>query len=292
MTRRRPNPLLVRKCPVTVSKHSSTPKKTVSRSTEKSHHETAAPAALNAESVATPAPVNSPPQDPAPAKSLSAIASESIAQLQALEAKLNLDIAIPPNDKAQVRALARVSDTAIGLASEVVSAAPSRFPDFATLPAAAAYVATMQPLADQAGALATHVQKSVQNQRTPAALQALALYAVVKGLGRLNGNETMREKVTALKAEIAPKRAKPKETKGVKGAKRLAKAQADRLQKAQAIVASGGARPGSPIPIPSAGPAVAVGAVVQPAPVAPAVAPAAPSATNGAASTAAPPAAH
>lgn len=237
---------------MTVSNHSS--EKTVSRPTEKSDDTNAALAARDAESVATPARVLSSPQDPAPAKSLRALASEAIAQLQALEAKLNLDIAISPNDKAQVNALARISDSAIGIASEAVSADPSRFPDFATLPAAAEYVATMQPLADQAAALAAHLKKSIQNQRTPAAQQALAFYAVAKGLGRLSDNETMREKVTALKAEIAPERATPNETKGVKAAKRVAKAQAERLRKAQAIVAAGGARPGSPIPTPSAEP--------------------------------------
>jgi len=165
-----------------------------------------------------------------------------IAALDALEASLNLDIVIAPNSKHQIGALNRVTDTAIGLASDIVSAAPARFPDFADLPAAASYVQSMGQIASRATELATHVQKSVTNQRAPAATKTLALYAVVKGLGRITNNETMREKIPLLKAEVAPKHAnpKPKESKGEKAVKKMSKAAAKRLLKAQAIVAAAG----------------------------------------------------
>ena len=84
------------------------------------------------------------------------------------------------------------------------------------------------------------MQKSIQNQRAPAAQQALALYAVVKGLGRLVDNETMREKVLELKAELAskPRNPKPKVTKTQKAVNRAAKSTAEKVRKAKAVVAA------------------------------------------------------
>jgi hypothetical protein len=190
---------------VTVSNSRTSKKSTVS----KSNHHAATPESASTSAVGptttapAAAPVNAPPPDPAPtttaststSPALSALAKEAIAQLSALEAKLNLNIVLPPNDKAQRRALARVSDTALGLAADIVQAAPASFPSFSGLPDAVSYVQTIGQVASRAAELGTHVQSSVVNQRTPAAQQALALYAVVKGLGRITGNEAMREKV-------------------------------------------------------------------------------------------------
>jgi hypothetical protein len=50
-----------------------------------------------------------------------------------MEAALDLDIVLPPNDKNQFTALNRVSDTALSLASDIVTADPLRFPDFTDL---------------------------------------------------------------------------------------------------------------------------------------------------------------
>jgi hypothetical protein len=177
-----------------------------------------------------------------PPTSIKTLAQKVIAQLDAIEAMLDLDIVISPNDKHQIGAMNRVSDTAIGLASDIVSAAPERFPDFADLPAAASYVQVIGQVASRASELATHVQKSVQNQRAPAATKTLALYAVVKTLGRIEDNETMREKVTELKAEVAPKRRnpKPKVTKEQKLARKAADATAKRVDKALKVLAEAG----------------------------------------------------
>jgi hypothetical protein len=238
---------------VTVSNHPSTHKK----SSSKSHANPSTPEAT-------------PPPTPASSR-----AAKALAQLDAIESMLNLDIIVRPNDKHQVHALNRVSDTAIGLASDIVSAAPERLPDFADLPAASAYVGIYAQVASRAQELATHIQKSVQNQRTPAANKTLALYAVVKSLGRITDNETMREKVAALKAEIAPKRKspkKPKVTKEEKAAKRLADSQAKKVAKAKDVLLKAGELP-TPAPIPAPAP-VADPAPATPPVTAPAVAPA------------------
>jgi hypothetical protein len=158
-----------------------------------------------------------------------------------------------------------VSIAALNLASEIVSAAPGRFPDFAGLPAAAAYVETMAPVAARAAELATHIENSVLNQRIPAATMTLALYAVVKSLGRITENETMREKIAELKAALVPKRKnpKPKETKGAKTVKRVAKSVSKRVAKAlQTLAAAGITVPGAPStpPAPAASPAPETGA--------------------------------
>ncbi|HEY2510924.1 MAG TPA: hypothetical protein VGI39_08715 [Polyangiaceae bacterium] len=169
-------------------------------------------------------------------------ATQALAQLAAIEAMLNLDFALPPNDKNQANALRRVTDTAIDLAAEIVSASPERFPDFADLPASAAYVRTLRQVAARASELAMHVEKSAQKQRSPAATKTLALYAVVKGLGRIVENETMREKVEALRAQVVPKRKnpKPRQTKGEKAVKRQAKSRTKRVQKAMKVLAAEG----------------------------------------------------
>ena len=67
----------------------------------------------------------------------------------------------------------------------------------------------MTPLAARAQTLATHVENSVQNQRTPAAY-TLAVYGVAKNVGRIAASQAMRENVAALKVEVAPKHKVPK----------------------------------------------------------------------------------
>jgi hypothetical protein len=184
----------------------------------------------------------SPATAPAPSPSVDAVAAGAIAQLDLLEASLSLDIVINPNDVDQMRALARVTSAALGIASDIVSADPSRFPDFAGLPEAAAYVRAMTPLLARATELVTHLQKSILNQRTAASLKTLALYTVAKGLGRMAENQTMRDKVLELRAEIAPPRpsTKPKVTKAEKAARRSAKAKAARVAKALAFLEASG----------------------------------------------------
>jgi hypothetical protein len=191
--------------------------------------------------------------------------AQATAQLDAIESGLALDIVVPPNDKAQIGALKRVTDAAIALAAQIVESDPARFPDFADLPAEAEHLAAMGPLVARSASFAAHVEKDLSNRRTPAAQKTLALYAVVKSLGRIVDNETMREKVAELKTELAPKRKnpKPKQTKEERQAKRAAKAQTKRVAKAMKVLAEAGA----PIaPAPPASPA-----------------PPAPVATNGAA---------
>ncbi|MGO8997650.1 MAG: hypothetical protein ACLQVI_30400 [Polyangiaceae bacterium] len=171
-----------------------------------------------------------------------ALAAQVIAQMDAIESLLNLDIVVPPNDRYQIRALRRVTDTAIGLASDIVSAEPDRFPDFTDLPTAASYVKTLAQVAERASTLTAHLQNSIQNQRTPAASKTLALYAVVKGLGRITANETMREKIPQLKAEIAPKLKdpKPKQTKTEKAVKTMTKQNENRVARAMKLLAKAG----------------------------------------------------
>jgi hypothetical protein len=188
--------------------------------------------------------------------SIRALAAKALAGLEAIETMLALDIVIRPNDKNQMYALNRVSDAAIGLASDIVTATPERFPDFAALPDAAAYVDAMSPVAARAAELAQHIKNSIQNQRSPAANTTLVLYGVVKHLGRLVDNETMREKVTLLKAEVAPARTNrpPLQTKSEKAVKQAARQRAARIAKAKALLAKEGVE--APEATPADGPRV------------------------------------
>jgi hypothetical protein len=213
--------------------------------------------------------------------SISELASKAIKQLDALEASLNLNIVVRPNDKNQIRALNRVSDSALGLATSIVNESPASFPAFTGLAGAADYVRAMTPLAARAQTLATHVQNSVQNQRAPAALQTLAIYGVAKNVGRIVESQTMRENVAALKVEVAPKHKvpKPKQTKAEKSAKAAKKSAQDRVNKAVALLAANGiVVPGATTPTPT--PPTPVVAVTAPAvavtPTPPAASPAQP----------------
>ncbi len=207
--------------------------------------------------------------------SIPSIATVAMKELDALESKLTLDIVVRPNDKNQIRALARVSPAALRLAADIVNAAPERFPDFTGIDEGAAYVEAMLPLADRARALATHLEKSIRNHRAPASQQALALYAVVKGLGRIVDNEAMREKVLLLKAEVAPKpkNPRPKVTKEQKVLKKAVQKRDERVAKAAKFLVDNG------VPVPASSPAspvVTPAAVTTTASVTPnAVAPAA-----------------
>ena len=58
--------------------------------------------------------------------SIHALAAKALAGLEAIETMLALDIVIRPNDKNQIYALNRVSDAAIGLASDIVTATRCR----------------------------------------------------------------------------------------------------------------------------------------------------------------------
>jgi hypothetical protein len=260
---------------VTISNHSTSHKK--SSTSSKSTHPTpsAAPAAPELTPAASAAPSATPATGSRSGSSSSTpidpTAAQAIAKLDALEASLDLDIVVPPNDKAQMRALSRVSDKALALAADIVSSDPSRFADFSAISPAVQHVETMVPVGARVAQLATHVQKSIQNKRTPAAQQTLALYAVVKGLGRITGNETMREKVPQLKAELAPKRTnpKPKVTKMEKAAKRLSTSRQKKLAKAMAVLADLGVTPPAATPAAPATPS-APPAQPQAAPVAPA----------------------
>ena len=246
------------------------------KSTSKSNHNPATPetAITPAEAPSSLAPiavVPTPPVTaaPVPSTSNSTLASEAMAQLDALEAKLNLDIVVRPNDKAQIRALKRVSDNALSLASDIVDSSPTELAAFSGIPAARDYAIAMSPVATRAALLATHLQKSIANKRTPAAQKTLALYAVVKGLGRIVTNETMRETVPLLKAEVAPKVKSPKrkETKEEKAAKRSAKSTAERDTKATAVLAAanGAPPPTSGSSSPASAPAATAPAAAAPA---------------------------
>lgn len=185
-------------------------------------------------------------------KSLSSTALMAMKELDALESKLDLDIVVRPNDKNQMRAATRVSSSALRMAADIVGAAPDRFPEFIGIADDAAYVETMLPLANRALALANHIQKSIQNRQAPASEKTLALYAVVKGLGRIADNETMREKVELLKAEVAP-HSRAKMTKAEKVVKLAAKRRAERILKAKQFLRDNGeAVPTSPAETPAA----------------------------------------
>jgi hypothetical protein len=209
--------------------------------TSKSNHPPATPESTLAP--ATPAATPPPAAVPESSASIRSLAVEAIAQLDALEAKLNLDVVVRPNDKHQIRALKRVSDDALSLASTIAASSPSTLEAFSGIASAREYVGAMTPLANRVATLLTHLQKSIQNQRTPAAQKTLALYAVVKGLGRIETNETMRETVPLLRAEVVPKHKNPrvKMTKEQKAAKKLARSTADRVAKATAVPTADGA---------------------------------------------------
>lgn len=228
------DPLLVRMCLVIVL-HPSVAFPT------STHAEASASATANpAETAAQPAAPSAAQSPPVPPDA--AMIAKFMIELDAIETALDLDIVVRPNDKYQIRALKRVPDKALGLAAGIVSEAPERFLDFASLPATADYVALLAPLAARVAMLATHIEKAIQNQRTPAANMTLALYAVVKNLGRLVGNETMREKVAELKGEVAPKRKnpKPKVTNEQRTAKRAAASHARRVTKAIKLLSDAG----------------------------------------------------
>ena len=176
----------------------------------------------------------------APPSALSVLAAEVIQSIDKLEASLGLNIVVRPNDASQMHAMNRVSLAALGVASDIVTAQPTRFPDFSGLPASASYVEAMTPLAARVSEFASHLQNSILNQQAPAAQQTLVLYSVVKGLARMDTNQTMRDKIGQLKAEIVPKRKdpKPKVTKTEAAAKLNSKRLAVRLANARAFIAA------------------------------------------------------
>ena len=213
---------------MSVSSKSSTKASHVSQSTS-----------ATAEPETTSSPVTksaSPPINPG----LVALAASVLQSFDTLEASLDLNIVVRPNDKAQMHAMNRVSLAALGVASDIVRSDPARFPDFSGLPASAEYVQTMTPVAARLRAFADHLDNSILNQQSPAAQQALVLYSVVKGLARIDSNQTMRDKIAELKAELVPKRsdAKPKLTKGDKAARQSAQRLAARLTKAKQFLAT------------------------------------------------------
>ena len=188
----------------------------------------------------------------------------------------------------RITASKRVSNAAIDLAAQIVNTDPQRFSDFAGLPAAADYVEAMTGVYQRAALFATHVENGLQNQRAPAATQTLALYAVVKGFGRLVDNEAMRELIPQLKAALVPprKNPKPKVTVTQKAVKRAAKSQQKKVQKATLLLAAAGVTP--PPTAPPAGTSPATPAVSGTATTSNGVAPAtsngvAPATSNGAA---------
>jgi hypothetical protein len=196
-----------------------------------------------------PQPVPPPAPPPQPPTAIDLLADEAVKELDALEAKLDLDIVIRPNDKQQIHSLNRVSVKAVNLAADIVTSDPTRFPDFTDIPGAADYTNAMGRVATRVTELGTHVTKSIQNKRYPTALQVLALYQVIKGLSRLADNETMREKVPELAAELGPRKKKkanpsgttppkPKLTVAEKAAKKAAAQRARRVAKAKAVIAA------------------------------------------------------
>jgi hypothetical protein len=192
-------------------------------------------------------PTPPPPQPPTP---IDLLADETVKELDALEAKLGLDIVIRPNDKQQIHALNRVSVKAVNLAAGIVTSDPTRFPDFTGIPGSADYTNAMGRVASRITELATHVKKSIQNKRYPTALEVLALYQVIKGLSRIADNETMREKVPELAAELAPRKRnpKPKPTQAEQAAKKAAAQRARRVAKAKAVIAANTDPPPTPAP--------------------------------------------
>ena len=69
-----------------------------------------------------------------------------------------------------------------GLGLIVAGYTYERFPDFADLPAAATYVQIVGEVAARAEELTTHLRKSIQKRRAPAANKTLTLYAVATKL--------------------------------------------------------------------------------------------------------------
>jgi hypothetical protein len=195
-----------------MSTHQNVQTKTSRRSTQRAHH--------------------------APS-SIGALADATIASLDALESSLALDFVVNPNDAKEMRALSRVSPAAMALAAEVVAEDPQRFVDFdaTALGGVNDYLDAMARVLARVEAFESHVVKSRQNHRYGAALQTLALYATLKGLGRIAGNEALREKANALAAELN-KKPRPKQTVEEKQAKKIARSRAKRYAKALAKAAA------------------------------------------------------
>lgn len=146
---------------------------------------------------------------------LKTAAESAIQKLVKVESSLPIDHALPPNDVFQIRSSKRVSTTALVIAADIVRGDPKRFPDLdpAVMEDAAVYDNSLTGVAIQARQLADHLDKSMMKRRWPAAQQAMVLYDMLKSLGRIPANETIREKVKLLKQEMGVTRRTKKAAK-------------------------------------------------------------------------------
>jgi hypothetical protein len=146
---------------------------------------------------------------------LSTLADRTVAALDKLEATLPIDHQLPPAELAQARGLQRVPPQAIAIAMDILVQQPERFPDFDLESAkdALQYELVMRSIAAKSRTLTQHIEKSVLKRRAQAAQQTLVLYATMKGLGRIAGNEGIREKVRDLHAVMVRSRKSGKRAK-------------------------------------------------------------------------------
>jgi hypothetical protein len=91
---------------------------------------------------------------------------------------------------------------AVAIVAGILAATPEQFPQFDPVEAQDAidYEKAIAPVAQAALVLAKRLAKSVLKRRTRSAQNTLAVYLVMKGMSRLDANETTRTQVRQLKA--------------------------------------------------------------------------------------------
>ncbi len=152
---------------------------------------------------------NTNPPGPGPAPvDFGTPAKAAVADLKALASTLPIDDAIPPHALAQAQVSNRVPLEILSIAAAVLGEDPSQFPQFDAVLAQEAldYVDAMTPVATAARLLAARLTRSILKRRSAAAIQALALYAVLKGTARMPANERMRSQAQAMGQILQTKR--------------------------------------------------------------------------------------
>ena len=135
-------------------------------------------------------------------------ATAAIASLKQLVSSLPIDDSIPPNQMSATRVTSRVPLDAMMIASSILADNPKQFPQFDAGEAKAAieYEQQMAPVGQAALVLSKRITKSILKRRSGMAHQTLALYQVMKGTSRLDGNEETRTQVQQLKKLFTTKR--------------------------------------------------------------------------------------
>lgn len=143
------------------------------------------------------------------------IIHNAVSSLQRLESSLDLDCAMLPDERKRLQGLGTVPAKAIAIAGNIAKQNPERFMDFDVqeMSGAVEFENEMAPLADQARAFADHLEQAIQKRRAPAASSTLALYAIVKGLGRVRANQAFRDHAANLHVLLKRRRKAPQKNK-------------------------------------------------------------------------------